>query len=76
MIEAGEKIITGEKGKMALKSVESQNIEFKSNCCEANNAASCIHRTAQRDLEYLMEKGIIKAVAKSQTDTTKHYVLL
>ena len=38
--------------------------------------ASCIRRTAQRDLEYLMGKGIIKAVAKSQTDPTRHYVLL
>lgn len=37
---------------------------------------SCIRRTAQRDLEDMMEKGIIKAVAKSQTDPTRHYVLL
>jgi hypothetical protein len=28
---AAEKIITGKKGNMALKSVESQNVEFKSN---------------------------------------------
>ena len=31
--------------------------------------------TAQRDLEDMMEKGIIKAMAKSLTDPTKHYVL-
>lgn len=38
--------------------------------------ASCIRRTAQRDLEDLIEKRIIKSVAKSPTDPTKHYVLL
>jgi Fic family protein len=43
---------------------------------EYQSAASCIRRTAQRDLEDMMEKGIIKAVAKSPTDPTKHYVLL
>jgi len=31
MWRAGEKGIHGEKGDMALKSVESQNVEFKSN---------------------------------------------
>lgn len=43
---------------------------------EYQSAASCIRRTAQRDLEELIVKGIIKAVAKSATDPTKHYVLL
>ena len=43
---------------------------------EYQAVASCIRRTAQRDLEDMMEKGIIKAVAKSQTDPTRHYVLL
>ncbi len=43
---------------------------------EYQAAASCIRRTAQRDLEDMVEKGIIKARAKSQTDPTKHYVLL
>lgn len=38
--------------------------------------ASCIRRTAQRDLSDLMGKGIVKIVAKSPTDPTKHYVLL
>ena len=38
--------------------------------------ASCIRRTAQRDLEELVEKKVIKIVAKSATDPTKHYVLL
>ena len=38
--------------------------------------ASCIRRTAQRDLEDMMEKGIIKTVSKSQTDPTRHYVLV
>lgn len=40
------------------------------------SVVSCIRRTAQRDLEDLAKKGIIKAVAKSHTDPTKHYVLL
>lgn len=43
---------------------------------EYQAVASCIRRTAQRDLEDLVGKGIIKAVAKSATDPTKHYVLL
>ncbi len=38
--------------------------------------ASCIRRTAQRDLDSLVEKKIIKAVAQSPTDPTKHYILL
>jgi len=43
---------------------------------EYQAVASCIRRTAQRDLEDMIERGIIKAVAKSQTDPTRHYVLL
>jgi Fic family protein len=43
---------------------------------EYQSVASCIRRTAQRDLEELVKKGIIKVVAKSPTDPTKHYVLL
>ena len=43
---------------------------------EYQTVASCIRRTAQRDLEELGAKGIVKAVAKSATDPTKHYVLL
>ncbi|MFA4919159.1 MAG: Fic family protein [Thermodesulfovibrionales bacterium] len=43
---------------------------------EYQSAAFCIRRTAQRDLGDLIEKGIIKSVAKSPTDPTKHYVLL
>ncbi|MBA7577875.1 hypothetical protein ES708_19730 [subsurface metagenome] len=37
---------------------------------------SCIRKTAQRDLEDLLKKKIIKAVAKSPNDPTKYYVLL
>ncbi len=40
------------------------------------NIASCIRRTAQRDLADLVANGVIKPVAKSVTDPTKHYVLL
>jgi len=43
---------------------------------EYQSVASCIRRTAQRDLEELVEKSVIKVVAKSATDPTKHYVLL
>jgi len=43
---------------------------------EYQEIASCVRRTAQRDLEDLVDKDIIKAVAKSATDPTKHYVLL
>jgi Fic family protein len=43
---------------------------------EYQSEASCIRRTAQRDLGNLIEKGIIKIIAKSPTDPTKHYVLL
>jgi len=43
---------------------------------EYQSVVSCIRRTAQRDLEELVEKNIIKIVAKSATDPTKHYVLL
>lgn len=37
---------------------------------------SCIRRTAQRDLNDLIKKEIIKEVAKSPTDPTKYYELL
>ena len=43
---------------------------------EYQSVVSCIRRTAQRDLEELVEKKIVKGVAKSPTDPTKHYVLL
>lgn len=43
---------------------------------EYQEVTGCIRRTAQRDLEDLVAKGIIKTVAKSATDPTKHYVLL
>lgn len=43
---------------------------------EYQSVTSCIRRTAQRDLDDLLGKKVIKAVAKSPTDPTKHYVLL
>ena len=43
---------------------------------EYQSVVSCIRRTAQRDLEDLAAKKVIKVVAKSPTDPTKHYVLL
>lgn len=38
--------------------------------------ASCTRRTAQRDLDDLLDKKIIKAIAKSLTDPTKYFILL
>ncbi|MCD4669481.1 MAG: Fic family protein [Actinomycetia bacterium] len=38
--------------------------------------ALCTRRTAQRDLDDLLDKKIIKAIAKNPTDPTKHFVLL
>lgn len=43
---------------------------------EYQAVASCIRRTAQRDLDNLLQKKAIKAVAQNPTDPTKHYVLL
>ncbi len=40
------------------------------------SAVSCIRRTAQRDLDDLVGKKVIKAVAKNATDPTKYYILL
>lgn len=43
---------------------------------EYQKVATCIRRTAQRDLEDLAKRKVVKTVAKSATDPTKHYVLL
>lgn len=43
---------------------------------EYQSVNSCIRRTAQRDLEGLVQKGVLKVVAVSPTDPTKHFVLL
>ncbi len=43
---------------------------------EYQTITSCIRKTAQRDLGDLIDKKIIKEIAKSPTDPTKHYVLL
>jgi predicted HTH transcriptional regulator len=43
---------------------------------EYQSVVSCIRRTAQRDLEELVVKGVIKAIARSATDPSKYYVLL
>jgi len=40
------------------------------------SVVACIRRTAQRDLEELAAKKVVKVVAKSSTDPTKYYVLL
>lgn len=48
----------------------------KINANEYQEVASCIRRTAQRDLGDLENRKIAKAIARSQTDPTKHYILL
>jgi Fic family protein len=58
------------------KAVKYLIIKGKITANEYQSVASCIRRTAQRDLEELVKRGAIKVVAKSPTDPTKHYVLL
>jgi len=58
------------------KAVKYLLLNGKITVVEYQKAASCIRRTAQRDLEELAKKNVIKAVGKSKTDPTKHYVLL
>ena len=67
--------------KAGLNSRQGKAIKFtlqngKITVSEYQKIASCIRRTAQRDLDDLMRRKVIKAVAKSSTDPTKHYVLL
>ena len=58
------------------KAVKHLIIKGKITVNEYQDVASCIRRTAQRDLEDLVSKGIVKAVSRSNTDPTRHYILL
>lgn len=58
------------------KAVKSLIIRGTLSVNEYQSIVSCIRRTAQRDLEELVDKRVIKVVAKSVTDPKKHYVLL
>ena len=58
------------------KAVKHLIIKGKITVNEYQDVASCVRRTAQRDLEDLVSKGVIKAVARSATDPTRHYILL
>jgi Fic family protein len=58
------------------KAVKHLIIKGKITVNEYQDIASCIRRTAQRDLEDLVSKGIVKAVSRSATDPTRHYILL
>ncbi len=67
--------------KLSLNSRQEKAIKFilqndKITVNDYQKVVSCIRRTAQRDMEDLIKKKVIKAVAKSSTDPTKHYVLL
>lgn len=73
MLEKIKKIGLNPRQKKAVKYII---INGKITVNEYQSVSSCIRRTAQRDLEELVVKGIIKAVAKSATDPTKHYILL
>jgi Fic family protein len=43
---------------------------------EYRKISDCVRRTAQRDVENLIERKIIKTMAESKTDPTKYYVLV
>lgn len=62
-----------ERHKKALKYIIN---EGRINVKEYQKLTGNIRRTAQRDLVYLVEKKILKIVAKSPTDPTKYYELL
>lgn len=67
--------------KVGLNSRQEKAIRFvlqngKITVNDYQRIASCIRRTAQRDLDDLVKKTVIKSVAKSLTDPTKHYILL
>ena len=69
------------KNKTELNSRQQRAVKYlirngKISVNEYQSVASCIRRTAQRDLEDLVAKKALKVVAKSPTDPTKHYVLL
>ena len=71
----------GKIKKIGLNSRQEKAIKFvlqhgKITANDYQKVIGCIRRTAQRDLEYLVEKKVIEIVAKSATDPTKHYVLL
>lgn len=69
------------KGKVELNSRQMKVLKHlikseKINVNEYQAVASCIRRTAQRDLEDLVKKKVLKSIAKSPTDPTKYYTLL
>jgi len=69
------------KSKTELNSRQQRAVKYlirngKISVNEYQSVASCIRRTAQRDLEDLVAKKALKVVAKSPTDPTKCYVLL
>ncbi len=62
-----------------IRQEEAIRFMLQNNKIRVNNyqkVTSCIRKTAQRDLDDLVKKKIIKAIAKSSTDPTKHYILL
>jgi Fic family protein len=58
------------------KAVKYLIINAKITTAQYQAAVSCIRRTAQRDLDDLVSRNILKIVGKSNTDPTKYYVLL
>ncbi|HCW06586.1 MAG TPA: Fic family protein [Cytophagales bacterium] len=84
--EKGEQMINMDAGLQKLKKIginerQEKALKYllktkKMSVSEYQEVVPCIRRTAQRDLEDLENRKIIKSVATSKTDPTKHYVLL
>lgn len=77
LIKQGSRLQKIEKvgfNKRQEKAVKRLTIKETLSVNEYQVAASCIRRTAQRDSEDLTEKKVVKVVARSPTDPTKHYV--
>ena len=73
LLEKAKKIGLNDRQEEAIKFIIRNG---KITAKDYQKIASCIRRTAQRDLDNLLKKKVIKVVAKSPTDPTKHYVLL
>lgn len=84
--EKGKKIIKSDNflydlKKLGLNERQLKGIKYiiqngKITPSEYRKINDCIHRTAQRDLEDLAKRKIIKTKAESLTDPTKYYILM
>jgi len=84
--DKGEQVIKMDAGLQKIKKIginerQEKALKYllkaeKISVSEYQKIVSCVRRTAQRDLEDLEIRKIIKSVATSKTDPTKHYLLL